>query len=221
MHGPRVEPTNRSVLPAACALPWAGCLSATPSQNKFGIVPGLRYLWRCLRQAAVRKCSNKFGTPLTLHYLCPMTVIRLTKEYSFEAAHALDGYDGPCREIHGHSYRLFVTVKGTPAEDEADPKCGMMMDFGVLKRIVNEEIVSRFDHALVLRGSASGAELRRVLVERFGNILTVDYQSTCENMLADFARRIAARLPEGVALHSLKLHETATSFAEWFAGDNE
>ena len=221
MHGPRVEPTNRSVLPAACALPWAGCLSATPSQNKFGIVPGLRYLWRCLRQAAVRKCSNKFGTPLTLHYLCPMTVIRLTKEFSFEAAHALDGYDGPCREIHGHSYRLFVTVKGTPAEDEADPKCGMMMDFGVLKRIVNEEIVSRFDHALVLRGSASGAELRRVLVERFGNILTVDYQPTCENMLADFARRIAARLPEGVALHSLKLHETATSFAEWFAGDNE
>ena len=49
----------------------------------------------------------------------------------------------------------------------------------------------------------------------------VDYQPTCENMLADFARRIAARLPEGVALHSLKLHETATSFAEWFAGDNE
>lgn len=156
-----------------------------------------------------------------MNIFVPMTTIRLTKEFSFEAAHALDGYDGPCREIHGHSYRLFVTVKGTPAEDEADPKCGMVMDFGVLKRIVNEEIVSRFDHALVLRGSASGAELRRVLAERFGNILTVDYQPTCENMLADFARRIAARLPEGVALHSLKLHETATSFAEWFAGDNE
>ena len=71
-----------------------------------------------------------------------MTVIRLTKEFSFEAAHALDGYDGPCREIHGHSYRLFVTVKGCPAAGEGDPKCGMVMDFGVLKRIVNEEIVS-------------------------------------------------------------------------------
>ena len=87
-----------------------------------------------------------------------MTVIRLTKEFSFEAAHALDGYDGPCREIHGHSYRLFVTVKGAPVEDVENPKCGMVMDFGVLKRIVNEEIVSRFDHALVLRDSASGAE---------------------------------------------------------------
>ena len=133
-----------------------------------------------------------------------MTVIRLTKEFSFEAAHALDGYDGPCREIHGHSYRLFVTVKGSPAEDAENPKCGMVMDFGVLKRIVNEEIVSRFD-----------------LAARFGNIVTVGYQPTCENMLADFARRIAVRLPEGVALHSLKLHETATSFAEWFADDNE
>ena len=149
-----------------------------------------------------------------------MAVIRLTKEFSFEAAHALDGYDGPCREIHGHSYRLFVTVKGTPTENASDPKCGMVLDFGVLKRIVGEEIVSRFDHALVLRASESGAELFRVLTERFGNVVTVSYQPTCENMLGDFAARIAARLPEGVALHSLRLHETATSFAEWFAEDN-
>ena len=149
-----------------------------------------------------------------------MTVIRLTKEFSFEAAHALDGYDGPCREIHGHSYRLFVTVKGTPAEDEADPKCGMVMDFGVLKRIVNEEIVSHFDHSLVLRQTPCNALLRAMLAERFGNIVTVDYQPTCENMLGDFAARIARRLPLGVELHSLRLHETATSFAEWFAEDN-
>ena len=98
-----------------------------------------------------------------------MAVIRLTKEFSFEAAHALDGYDGPCREIHGHSYRLFVTVKGTPAEDASNPKCGMVLDFGVLKRIVSEEIVSHFDHALVLRASESGEEFFRVLAERFGN----------------------------------------------------
>ena len=107
-----------------------------------------------------------------------MAVIRLTKEFSFEAAHALDGYDGPCREIHGHSYRLFVTVKGTPAEDASNPKCGMVLDFGVLKRIVSEEIVSHFDHALVLRASESGEEFFRVLAERFGNVVTVGYQPT-------------------------------------------
>jgi len=149
-----------------------------------------------------------------------MATLRLTKEFSFEAAHALDGYDGPCREIHGHSYRLFVTVKGTPSKEEGDPKCGMVMDFGLLKRIVGEEVVARLDHALVLRATPDNRELRRTLAARFSNIVEVDYQPTCENMLADFARRIGARLPEGVALHSLRLHETATSFAEWFAEDN-
>lgn len=149
-----------------------------------------------------------------------MATIRLTKEFSFEAAHALDGYDGPCREIHGHSYRLFVTVKGRPASDPADPKAGMVMDFGVLKRIVAEEIVSRLDHALVLQRTDRDAELRALLAARFDNVVVTDYRPTCENMLADFARRIAARLPEGVELWSLRLHETATSFAEWFAEDN-
>ncbi|MEG0808153.1 MAG: 6-carboxytetrahydropterin synthase [Alistipes sp.] len=149
-----------------------------------------------------------------------MTVIRLTKEFSFEAAHALDGYDGPCRAIHGHSYRLFVTVKGLPASETMDAKCGMVIDFGVLKQLVNEEIVSRFDHALVLRSSSSDAALQEQLAARFHNLLLVDYQPTCENMLADFAHRLQLRLPTGVSLYALRLHETATSFAEWFAEDN-
>lgn len=150
-----------------------------------------------------------------------MATIRLTKEFSFEAAHALNGYDGPCREIHGHSYRLFVTVKGRPSETEGNPKYGMVMDFGILKQIVNQEIVSRLDHALVLRATPDNAALREMLAQQFSNVVEVDYQPTCENMLDDFARRIAARLPEGVALHSLRLHETATSYAEWFAEENQ
>ncbi len=150
-----------------------------------------------------------------------MAVIRLTKEFSFEAAHALDGYDGPCREIHGHSYRLFVTVRGIPSASTEDPKKGMVIDFGVLKTIVNEEIVSRFDHALVLEQSAVDGDLRQILGERFGNVVELAYRPTCENMLADFAARIRQRLPEGVMLHALRLHETASSYAEWFAEDNE
>lgn len=149
-----------------------------------------------------------------------MATIRLTKEFSFEAAHSLEGYDGACREIHGHSYRLFVTVKGRPSTEPADPKCGMVMDFGLLKRIVGEEIVARLDHALVLRAMPGNRTLRETLARQFSNIVEVDYQPTCENMLDDFARRIAARLPQGVELWSLRLHETATSFAEWFAEDN-
>ena len=148
-----------------------------------------------------------------------MAIIRLTKEFSFEAAHALGGYDGPCREIHGHSYRLFVTIKGTPSRDEQNPKQGMVMDFGVLKKIIHEEIISRFDHALVLRSTAD-KELLKLLTAQFDNLIEVDYQPTCENMLDDFSRRIIDRLPEGVTLYSLRLHETASSYAEWYAEDN-
>lgn len=149
-----------------------------------------------------------------------MATIRLTKEFSFEAAHSLEGYDGACREIHGHSYRLFVTIKGEPSADPYDPKQGMVMDFGSLKRIVNEQIVSRLDHAFVVRRSEQGVQLRDMLADRYSNIVLVDYQPTCENMLADFAERLLESLPDEVELYSLRLHETASSFAEWFAEDN-
>ena len=149
-----------------------------------------------------------------------MATIRLTKEFSFEAAHALEGYDGACREIHGHSYRLFVTVKGEPSTDEYDPKQGMVMDFGLLKRIVNEQIVSRLDHAFIIRRTEQGELLRGMLAGHFSRIVPVDYQPTCENMLVDFAERLLEALPDEVQLYSLRLHETATSYAEWFANDN-
>ncbi len=149
-----------------------------------------------------------------------MARIRLTKEFSFESAHALDGYDGLCREIHGHSYRLFVTIKGEPSCAEGDPKLGMVMDFGELKRIVNSEIVDRLDHSFVLRDSEQNEELREVLGAKFNKVVLVDYQPTCENMLADFAERLQRALPANVQLYSLRLHETATSYAEWYASDN-
>ena len=149
-----------------------------------------------------------------------MAIIRLTKEFTFEAAHSLEGYDGACREIHGHSYRLFVTVKGEPSADIYDPKQGMVMDFGMLKRIVGEQIVSRLDHAFIVRRTEQGESLREMLSDRYDNIVMVDYQPTCENMLADFAERLLDSLPDEVELYSLRLHETATSYAEWYAEDN-
>ena len=149
-----------------------------------------------------------------------MAKIRLTKEFSFESAHALDGYDGLCREIHGHSYRLFVTIKGEPICEEGNPKMGMVMDFGDLKRIVNGEVVDRLDHSFVLRDSEQNVELRTMLSAKFSKVVLVEYQPTCENMLADFAARLQKALPDGVELHSLRLHETATSYAEWYSEDN-
>ncbi len=147
-------------------------------------------------------------------------MIHLTKEFSFESAHALWGYDGKCREIHGHSYRLFVTIKGEPITDEQSPKLGMVMDFGELKAIVGREITDRLDHSFVMRRTEQAETLAAAMGSQFTNVVLVDYQPTCENMLIDFAARLKAALPEGVKLHSLRLHETATSYAEWYSDEN-
>jgi 6-pyruvoyltetrahydropterin/6-carboxytetrahydropterin synthase len=148
-----------------------------------------------------------------------MSRIRVTKEFSFEMAHALWNYDGPCKNVHGHSYRLFVTLIGEPLTDRKNPKYGMVIDFGDLKKIVNREVVKRFDHSVVVEKSGDKERIE-ALDKMFGNIITVDYQPTCENLVDDIARIIMPHLPAGVSLHNLKLFETATSYAEWFASDN-
>jgi 6-pyruvoyltetrahydropterin/6-carboxytetrahydropterin synthase len=148
-----------------------------------------------------------------------MARIRITKEFKFEMAHALHGYDGLCKHMHGHSYKLFVTVIGEPNQDATDPKLGMVMDFGDLKKIVKKEIVDHFDHAIVIN-KATADELDCPQHTIFGRMIVVDYQPSSENMLIDFAARIKPHLPANISLHSMLLRETVTSYAEWYAEDN-
>jgi len=147
-------------------------------------------------------------------------IIRITKEFSFEMAHVLWNYDGPCRNVHGHSYRLFVTLSGKPLDSKGDPRDGMVIDFTDLKQIVKREIIAIFDHAVTVSENFDSEKLENCR-KMFGNTVVVDYQPTCENLVADFAGRIIKHIPPGIRLHSLKLYETANSFAEWFASDNE
>lgn len=147
------------------------------------------------------------------------SVIRLTRQFSFESAHALWNYDGPCRNIHGHSYILFVTVKGKALAGENEPKQGMLLDFTDLKKIVNETVIDIFDHALVVNGNTPHKELS-IAAGISEKLIPVPYQPTCENMVVDFAQRIASALPNHVQLFSLRLHETASSYVEWFADEN-
>lgn len=149
-----------------------------------------------------------------------MAYIRLTKEFKFDTAHALKDYDGKCSNLHGHSYKFYVTVKGRPVEDKTSPKKGMVMDFGDLKSIVKEEVVEQMDHAVVLNKEA---DLKHIsdIDQLFDKVVIVDYQPTTENMLADFAERIKKRLPANVKLTKLLLRETITSYGEWLAEDND
>lgn len=147
------------------------------------------------------------------------STIRVTREFSFEMAHVLRNYDGPCRNVHGHSYRLFVTLSGVPVNDANNPKNGMVIDFTELKNIVLGKIVNQFDHSVVVSRDFN-REKRGMMEQIFGNTVVVDYQPTCENLVADFASRLINEMPAGITLHSLRLYETAKSYAEWFAEDN-
>ncbi|MDA9277081.1 6-carboxytetrahydropterin synthase [Flavobacteriaceae bacterium] len=149
-----------------------------------------------------------------------MSSIRITKKFTFETGHALYGYDGKCRNVHGHSYKLFVTVIGNPIADSSHVKYGMVIDFSDLKKIVKEEIVDVFDHATVFNKNTPHVELAKELSDRGHSVLLVDYQPTSEMMVIDFAEKIKQRLPKQTQLFSLRLQETATSYAEWYAGDN-
>ena len=149
-----------------------------------------------------------------------MDRIRITKQFFFETGHALYGYDGKCRNVHGHSYQLAVTVIGKPIADNQNVKYGMVIDFGDLKAIVKREIVDKFDHTTVFNKNTPHIELAKELSDRGHNVMLVAYQPTSEMMLIDFAKRIQDHLPEDIKLFSLKLQETGTSHAEWYASDN-
>lgn len=148
-----------------------------------------------------------------------MNTVRVTKEFTFEMAHALWNYDGACKNIHGHSYRLFVTIKGQPITDENNVKFGMVLDFKDLKNLVKDRVVALFDHSLVVYKNARGESLDCVK-EMYEKVFIYDFQPTCENLVIHIAELIKEGLPEHVTLHSLKLYETATSFAEWYETDN-
>jgi 6-pyruvoyltetrahydropterin/6-carboxytetrahydropterin synthase len=149
-----------------------------------------------------------------------MSKIRITKEFTFETGHALYGHDGKCKNIHGHSYKLSVTILGNPVSDSNDPKFGMIMDFSDLKKIVKEEIVDRFDHATIFNKNTPHIDLANNLKSLGHNVVLVDYQPTSEMLVTDFADKIKNRLPKNIKLFSLKLRETASCFAEWYANDN-
>jgi 6-pyruvoyltetrahydropterin/6-carboxytetrahydropterin synthase len=143
---------------------------------------------------------------------------RITKEFKLEMAHALHGYDGLCKNIHGHSYRLWVTVKGEVRNENGHVKDGMIMDFSALKEIVKSEIIDKYDHSLVLNAHSPHASID---LSAFEKVFYLPYQPTSENLVMDFATLIQSKMPKKITLCKVILSETATSFAEWNLENNQ
>lgn len=141
--------------------------------------------------------------------------ITVTKIFGFEMAHVLYNHEGLCQNLHGHSYKLYVTLSGKIKNEPGAPDDGMLMDFKELKSLVKDKILNRFDHAVAVNEKAPYAEAVQQL--GFERCVLLDYQPTCENLLLHFARIVVPALPTGVKLQRLRLYETETSYADWCA----
>lgn len=144
--------------------------------------------------------------------------IRITKEFHFEMSHCLNNYNGACRNIHGHSYKLFVTLRGEQNQDKDSSSYGMVMDFTDLKKIIKREILDVFDHSFVIEEHSPYIENIKGMDSK---IEIVDFQPTCENLVICFKDKIERFLPKNVELYKIVLFETASSQAEWNKDDNK
>jgi 6-pyruvoyltetrahydropterin/6-carboxytetrahydropterin synthase len=139
-------------------------------------------------------------------------MLRVTKIFRFETAHAIFGYTGSCRNIHGHSYVLHVSVQRSDKQDGFLPSPGFVIDFKQLKQLVQQAVVERFDHRILLSDAylLDNPELRHL-----PNIEIWEVEPTAENMLLWVKETLKNTLPPEIRLHQLKLFETADSYAEW------
>ena len=140
-------------------------------------------------------------------------MISVTKIFNFEMAHALYNYEGPCSNIHGHSYILHVTVKSAKGRENELIASGFIIDFKKLKKIVNFKVITILDNKLVF----SYYYMNSLESDTsFHNLFLLGMEPTAENLLLFISKELIASLPAQFSLHSLKLFETNNSYAEWF-----
>lgn len=143
-------------------------------------------------------------------------MLRLTKIFHFEMAHAIHGYPGVCKNIHGHSYELHVTVSSVNGYKDYIPAPGFVIDFKDIKKIVIAAVIEKFDHKVILS--------RDFLFENPSfssqeNLVTWEAEPTAENLLIYMKQILCEKLPDKLKLVQLKLYETKDSYAEWIYGN--
>ena len=141
-------------------------------------------------------------------------MISITKIFRFETAHAIFGYEGPCAHIHGHSYELHVRVAAEEQEQGYIDGTGIIIDFKDLKALVQNAVIKKLDHKLVLSKDYLAAT-----TNSFANqeVVVFDAEPTAENLLIYIRKEIQNLFPKNIRLRALTLWETRDSYAEWIA----
>lgn len=136
---------------------------------------------------------------------------KIAKEFSVDMAHMLDGHDGKCQNLHGHTYKLQVEVTGELVESGA--KSGMVIDFSDLKAVVKREILDKMDHAFIFDSTSEReCQVAELLTSLNSKNFGIPMRTTAENM----AKYMFDRLQEaGLPVSLIRLWETPTSYCEY------
>ena len=130
----------------------------------------------------------------------------VTKTVKFDAAHVLTDHQGLCRNLHGHTYRVDVSVT---AESDGD----MVIDFKELKGVLAEVIGGRFDHSFIYNTTSAAESEIAAVVEKHGmRTVAIPFRSTVENLAKMFYNALKTRV---TGLSAVKVWETADNSAEY------
>lgn len=133
---------------------------------------------------------------------------QLTTHASFDSAHFLSGYEGKCRNLHGHRWKLEVTVNSEKLAEEGQIR-GMIVDFGELKRDV-KNLADEFDHCLIMERGTLKEKTMKALKEEEFRIIQVEFRPTAENFARYFYERIKKL---GYQVSLVKVYETPNNMA--------
>ncbi|HNA91020.1 MAG TPA: 6-carboxytetrahydropterin synthase [Chitinophagaceae bacterium] len=139
-------------------------------------------------------------------------MLQVTKIFYFEMAHALAGYEGACKNIHGHSYELHVTVLKAIDDQHYLPPPGFIIDFKEIKKLVNEYVIKELDHKLLLSKGYLGKQSH---LSTLANLVIWEAEPTAENILIFIRLVLEKHFSASIQLARLKLFETKDSYAEW------
>lgn len=148
-------------------------------------------------------------------------MLMASKMFKWEMAHMLEGHEGLCKNIHGHSYKMEVKVSHCQGAVGMGPSSGMVIDFQDLKRIVTEKLINDLDHALFIDTSTPEGSVEQTVLKTVGDRIKIfkgSFRPTAENMSMCFFRILQGafekEMPD-VRLVSLKIWETDTAYAEY------
>lgn len=137
---------------------------------------------------------------------------QLTTHASFDSAHFLGGYEGKCSNLHGHRWKLEVTVQSQQLEESGQTR-GMIVDFGELKKDV-KALADEFDHCFIVEHGTLKEKTIETLQEEEFKIIEVEFRPTAENFAKYFYDRMTK---SGYQVSFVKVYETPNNMARYGA----